>query len=98
MDGDWVPSLCGSYCRDCETGRENAQREDEMKTTKNKPAGAADTTVKQQGIFWGDPAIWREMLGKPLADKFFASAGDVQPLDHIRHIVGEYLYLESMGA
>jgi len=47
---------------------------------------------------WENPAVWRELLGKPLSDKLFEIAGGDHPVEHLRHVVAEYYYLESLGA
>jgi hypothetical protein len=89
MNGDYTPALGGNYCGRCEIGRENARREEEMK--KAKKSGVPDAT-------WENPAVWRELLGEPLAGKFFEVAGEDHPIDHLRHVVAEYYYLRELGA
>jgi hypothetical protein len=48
--------------------------------------------------FWENPATWRELLGPRLSGEFFEAAGQEHPVDHLRHVVREYFYLDSLGA
>jgi hypothetical protein len=94
MEGALHPASYDTRCRDCAAGRERAREEEIVRKKKQETAGGARHLP---GLVWEDPATWRILLGPRLADEFFEAAGR-DPVAHLRNIVAEYYYLESIGA
>jgi len=111
MEGTYSPAAMDTYCRDCEIGREHARREDEMAKAKTKKAGAvavqaeadphgADAVAVRQSAGPGLRFSWLDLIGEPLVEHFLRDAEESgrRPAEHLRHVVAEYYYLESLGA
>jgi hypothetical protein len=100
MEGTFVMAATDTYCRDCEIGREHARREVEMKKKKNQPPPpVASKPPPPPPPPAAIPFSWSDLLGETLVEDFLQAAKDNgrSPGEHLRHVVGEYLYLESLG-
>ena len=90
------PGCYDTYCRDCPIGAENARKE---RTVRPQPI------VTYHGQPVEDIAALKTdhlclLLGEELASHVARRAADqkMDAADHLREIVAEYFYLESIGA
>jgi hypothetical protein len=92
------PGCHDTYCRDCEIGAENARKEPDMRPKKTPPVSYHNDPVENMRV--PKDHHLRLLLGEKLAGNVMrrAAAQKMDAAEHLRQIVAEYMYLESLGA
>ena len=92
------PGCYDTHCRDCPIGAKNARKERDMRRKQTPPVAYHGTPVENIAALQADHLSL--LLGDELASAVIRRAQSAKSdvSDHLRQIVAEYLYLESIGA